>query len=745
MKVENLVLDKKSFIDMSKIIDLTEVKKSEIVNYLKSRDEKEFLILKSYDLVKQEKAAYEINKLREKVDFMISRIRKGEKEAKIKSLEERFSKQKDGILNKVEGGLVAYKKEVENLNQKIKEIDRQKVYLGYPFVETESFENILFAFPVELISKNNNLYIKNIIGKEILSNSKVLSHEKCNLDKFNIKHSLEQFTREKKIREKIAILNLEVKENQEIDIILANKATLTPRITSMLDKKGYISNKNIIEKVDYINTSDKDTLMVTTKKEDYIIIGKRNREKLYNILLMSLVAQEKVLIVSSDLEGTKNNINDLNKYLKCNSITIETQDDISTLRGKLKVKEIEIEKYKKIQNIMKIKGTTNLTVEEMYQIVKGYDAYNDEEYFRYKKSLNIENITYDKLVKSAYSITTTDIEKYKNYKALKDRFITFNEYPHSYEELIEIKKSIEEILEVSQKHCKENKNYYKKITFKMKRKSSLLTVEEVKEIGRECAREKNRELLIEDKNSWSIKNIFNASKQKEKRKEELELYKSRENNEINTVVQIYSDIKKYYDILEKLDENLFNDIISILCKDNFKEEISKKIISIEFSLTNKDTLKIINSWDFLKAALVEYLYKCKNIKASIEKIILFRISDELLKISKEYELNIARECKEIEKLKIDELIEQRQVLIDTVLRKVICKNKENKNFELIRLADVESEIELKSEIFDTIILDNCKFEKDIDIVPIMYRGKRGIVFRDEITENEFEKTFLFIK
>jgi hypothetical protein len=758
LRAENLSFNKDTILNISGITEITEIKKVEIVSYLKSKSEEEFLIFKSFEVIKEEAAASQIKELREKVDFMISRMKRGEKEQKKRSLEIRFQNQKEDILEDIGLKFVGYKKKLQGVERSLEVLNNQLIYIGYPFIKKNDFNNPIFVYPVEIIIKQKGVYIKNIISEDTMVNLEGLEGENSNIgciDDQSIKKIFQALKSNNKTIEAIVALNIEVEKNIPVEKTIVEKKEITEfekiikNINSSLTKRmdilingGICNYENIYSKNNlYISSRDRDIVKMIAQRVDFLIIGSEKKEKIYEILVSSVLSGDSVLIVTQDTLGIKKILGQENTYLDDDNANMLSKLDINKTISILKEKDNIIKKYNEINKIMNVKGNINLSVKEMCEIVKDYSICDEEEYFKYKKTLNIDNVGYEELIKALYSITLDDIEKYKNYRNLKDRFITFNEYPHSYKELNNIKKSIEEILKVSEIQCNENKGYYKKITFKLKKKGELLNLNELKELGSEIAREKNRELLIEDKNTWSIKNIFNSSKQKEKRREDLELYKVKERQEINSIMELYKLLEKSYRILAQLDKNIFKDIISILCKDTFKEEILGKISSIELSVVNKDTLNTINSWDLLKSALVEYLYKNKNLKGSIEKLILFRISDEISKIAKEYDVDILKEYKNSSSLKIKDMQDERMRIVHVILEKAFRDN----TLQIVNQEYISKEIELESEKFDTVILDNCDFKEDVDIIPLAYRGKRCLSFRDTITENKFENKFLFIK
>ena len=728
MKFENLKSTKK-FLDIDKSLVATKVDKKNIIDYLEKRSDERFLILKSYEKEKEELANGEIKELRKKVDFMISNIRKGNKELKRRSLEERFLNQKNIILSNIDKNLEEYKENIEYLNKKIEELNINEVYMCYPFVKDGMEEKLVFAFPIIVEKENGNIYIRNNLKKDILSNKKIVTKR---VD--GIREALRNVMIENNVIEKIELLDVEIKELCEVEILLEEK-NLNQRMKDIINHKKYRTENRLLKNIP-LQVSSKDIKQIVTQKDDFLLIGDEYREQLLEVIKNLLISGEKILVIGDNAVDLEENIK--NKILSFNQRKEDYELNENQFINEIKELEILIKKAIKIDKIMKMSTDIGMDVQRMCSIIEGHDSYNNDEYLRYKKTLNLDNITYEELNDEIEDVTLEDIEKYKTYKAYKNNFIIFNEYPYSHDELINIKNIIKKIEALSEEKYRLNKKYFKKITFKMKNKGERLNLEELREVGKEIAREKNRELLIKDKNTWSIKNIFNATREKEKRKEELELYKEKEVKEIEKVINFYKELDEIYIILEKLDKNIFKEIISILCKDNYSEEISKKIKNIEFSLENKEILNMINSWSNFKIALVDYLYKMPDLKESAKNLIYFKISDYLFKVSKEFEINIMDEFKEYRKDDLANLVNKKKRIFEEYIDKKVL---DEGNLKICEIDNINS-INLEEEIYDTIILLNCKFNDEKDILPILYRGKRCLSFRDLYNENEYERTFI---
>ena len=728
MKFENLKSTKK-ILDIEKTLVASKIDKKNVINYLEKRSDERFLIFKSYEKEKEELANVELEELRKKVDFMISNIRKGNKDLKRRSLEERFLNQKNIILSNIDKNLEEYKENIEYLNKKIEELNINEVYMCYPFIKEEMEETLVFAFPIIVEKENGNIYIRNNLKKEVLSNKKILTKR---VDE--ISEALSEVMLKNNVLEKIEVLDVEIKDKCEVEILLEEK-NLNQRMKDIINHKKYRTQNQLLKNIP-LQVSNKDIEQIVIQKDDFLLIGNEYREKLLEVIKNLLISGEKILVIGNDIADLKENIK--NKILSFDQRKEDYELNESEFTNEIKELEILIKKAIKIDKIMKMNTDIGLDVQKMCSIIEGHDSYNNDEYLRYKKTLNLDNITYEELNSEIEDIALEDIEKYKTYKTYKNNFTIFNEYPYSHDELISIKNIIKKIEELSEEKYILNKKYFKKITFKMKNKGGRLNLEELREIGKEIAREKNRELLIKDKNTWSIKNIFNTTREKEKRKQELELYKEKEVKEIEKVINFYKELDENYIVLEKADKNIFKEIISILCKDNYSEEILKKIKNIDFSLENKDILNMINSWSNFKIALVDYLYKMPNLKENAKNLIYFKISDDLSKVSKEFAINIMDEFKKYRKDDLEDLENKKKRLFEEYIAKKIL---DEGNLKICDIDNINN-IELEEEIYDTIILLNCRFNDEKDILPILYRGKRCLSFRDLYNENEYERTFI---
>ncbi|MGL4451942.1 MAG: hypothetical protein ACRCTZ_12195 [Sarcina sp.] len=733
MKFENLKV-KEMFIDIDEVLNISKVSKKDFIDYLKSRRKEKILIIESYEEKKATLASKEISELRYKVDLMISKVKRGDKNLKIKSLEERFLNQKNIILSNLESQLEFYKEGTKILNNKLNEIEKNEIYASYFFVKGTQENEVAFVFPIKIENENGNIYVRNDLEKEVLSNKKIFRNMK--LEEIKISDIVESLSNaHSEVIQKIAFLNVEVKTKSVLENLLESQE-MSKRMKNIINQEKYNKSNSFKNNISSLKTSDEDIIQIVTQKKDFLLVGEKYKEKILEIVENLLLNDEKVLIVSKDESLMKEKIKQFISKSKSDN-KIKKLDNYNLIENIKQIKSL-IKKNIKVENIMNMNTEFGLDVKKMCDVVKDYDLYNNEQYIKYKKNLNLDGITYDELNNSIKNIEVEDIEKYKTYRLYKDRFITFNEYPYSYDELSNIKNVIQKIEVIAQKKCTENKNYFKKIAFKIKNKGTILGIEDLREIGRECAREKNRELLIEDKNMWSIKNIFSGVKQKERRREELELFKKKEIQEIKEVIDFYKSLDENYTILEKIDKLVFKDIISILSKDNYSEEISKKIKSIEFSLKNKDILSSINSWDNLKIALVDYLYKSKSLKESKTELIIFKISDELLKISTNYEINIIKEFKEYSEKNIEKLVVQSEKLFAEYIRR---KYDSGQNLYIYNFSEIQK-LKLKEAMYNTVVILNYKVKIDEDeILPLIYRGERCLSFREKSDSNKYEINF----
>lgn len=733
MKLENLNI-KEMIIDIDETLNAFKVNRSDFIDYLKSRKKERFLIFKSYEEKRNDIASKEINELRRKVDLMISRIKKGDKNLKIKSLEERFLNQKNTILSNLEKELEIYKEKIEVLNTKLEEFKNSDTYIGYLLFKEENENEIAFAFPIKIENENGNIYIRNELNKEILSNKKIfnnMKYEKIKPDEVirNLKNI------ECEVIEKMKLIKIDIKSKSILEDLLESKE-LSNRMKKIINQEEYSSLAKFKQQGAVLKTNNKEVLQIVTQKNDFLLLGNKYKEKFLEIIENLLLEEEKILIVAEDENSMEQNIK---QYMFIN----HTDEKINKLTNyeileNIKASNSSIKKIMKVEDIMSMTTDFGLDVKQMCNKFKDYNLYSNDEHIRYSKNLNLDNITYRELKRNIEDISSEDVEKYKTYKAYKDKFITFNEYPYSYEELLNIKNVIQKIESVAVKKCEENRKYFKKIGFKIKNKGSRLEIEELREIGREIAREKNRELLIEDKSTWSIKNIFSGTKHKEKRRDELEFFKEREVEEIKNVIEFYKSLDVNYKNLEEIDKTLFKDIISILCKDNYSEEICKKLKNIEFSLKNKDILSVINSWSNLKIALIDYVYKSKSIKESKESLIIFKISDELFKISKEYEVNIVKEFNNYKKSNLTDLIENRNKLFSEYIKR---KCNRDQGLQICSFKELES-LKLKHEMYNTIVMVNYEVRDEDEILPLIYRGERCLSFRDNGSNNKYEMNFI---
>ena len=538
--------------------------------------------------------------------------------------------------------------------------------------------------------------------------------------------------------------------------------------------------------------------------------GTGKSQTIVNIISDSLAKGKRILIVSQKkaaLDVIYNRLGNLNhkaiilhdankdKKLFYEKVKNELENiniDENNLIDEINIKADQIDKcIKELEDIAKTLDEIRpfgISLQQMYAKTNAIISKEDDRYesfLEFRKNNIFKNYKYEELKKAVENINEEKINSFLNYEKmkLKNPFIEDVNPKMNFMDIDELSRKISTI-KVTIKYITDkkygNEEIYKMIMDKMKENNftilESILIENSKNINRE-----NNGYLLESLNNgkwWSISYWKDYSKNKKQEEENKKIYKLKEKELEDKVLNLYKEISMAFDeikiVKKSLNEHAYNTVLQELLNGEDLTKYFEDIVSaLEFIEEYRHDLEINLSFNKLEKDILKHCYSTNkdNIKNQLENLIEFVILEHILEIEKE--TNVEESIKNIEKFNetvksIKSNIQTKKELTSRYILskwnnniKTITLDKNYKDFKhqankkkmlypirkyievydkllldmfpcfLLSPETVSEILPLKKGMFDLVIFDEASQMYIESAIPSIYRAKKVIVAGDD--------------
>lgn len=637
-------MDNKKKVEINNIINFV-TNELILFEYLVSRKNIQFLLVKDYERIKYDFIREDILKQRIIIESLLKRNKTKDFLKKKESLENRFELTKQALLNDAQIKTSYYAEFLDILRNIYNE---KNLFLEYDI----SGKRILF--PVTFYKDNNEFYITNELNRNIL------------------------------IFDSNTYKNFDLNENETKKII--------KEILKSEEKKIFINSLEIEKKT---NDNKVDEIFSEIIRTSKYMIWNENNFKSFNFNESIFIVKKNLLLkdkIFEDIliEGILKNKNIL--LLKENGILKIKYNDFIELKNDLISIENEITKKKILKNFLS--NQIGESLNESYLVQKIQEQKNNE---IYKKNQVISQLTYYEIKDELENINDKDLVSFCNFIKLKCDTNFLNEVVFENEEKFNYTKNL--IVKFKKENeiiKKENEQYYNNIILAIHEKKDFLNKNDLIKISKLINTQDKEEKIKKN----VIAKIFDSMNTK---KQEIILEK--EEKCLNDITNLYKRIAKNLKELKELNQNIFICIVKVLLTENFNIQIDNILNDINKINLKRLYSEKIKTWSSNKYLLIDYLITNNQTKESILNFKLFELIEEKneeLKIKNilktDLDLNIEKESI-LEKIKNKISNIQVDNNKDDNEYNIILTSKINfkKNFNLINLIDINKKFIIVEE------------------------------------------------